>query len=150
MRLLFLRCRFRKRLAPVFLLRSDQLISHVVLVDVRDVIDGLLADSVGGDELYVIQPHIWVEALLRGFCPKSLHAGRPAIVGSEREQNLIQLVDLLNPLQCIHRGIEVLDAGMNVGFFLCDVSDVHFFASRRHQLHHTDCANLTLSLLIQA
>ena len=67
-----------------------QLVGDVVLIDVGDVGHRLRADLLGGDILHVMEPDVRIHSALGGFFAQLRYPARAGIVGSEREQGLVQ------------------------------------------------------------
>jgi hypothetical protein len=66
-----------------FLLRAilrGQLVGDVVLVNIADVSDGLLADVFGYFELYIAEPDVWVETVCGGLFAQARDTIGPRVV----------------------------------------------------------------------
>src|SRR5687767_10661535 len=72
-----------------------QPVRDVVLVDVPDVDHRLVADATLGDELDIVEPHVRIEAFLPRFGTQAGDASRPAVIGRDREQCPVLLVEPL-------------------------------------------------------
>src|SRR5882672_9697684 len=96
-----------------------QLVSDVVLVDVAHVGDGFLPDAQRGDALHAVEPHVRIEPRPPRLRAQFRDAPGSRIVGGEREQRAIVLVEprvvhlpVVQVAQIAHSGVDVrLDLG---------------------------------------
>src|SRR5215472_16992317 len=68
----------------------DEAVGDGVLIDIADVCHRLRTDLLGGDILHVVEPDVRIQSAFSGFCAQLRDLARAGIVGSEREQGLIQ------------------------------------------------------------
>src|SRR4029453_10704547 len=116
----------------------EQAIGDVVLVDVADVAHRLRPNLLGGDVLHVVEPDVRIQSALGGFLAKLRDPARAGLVGSEREQGLIQLRHGLLAVVLLDHPTHVLDAGVDVRIDFGDVAHAELFAGAGHDLHHAD------------
>ena len=89
-------------------LARREFVSHVVFVDVGDVIDSFLADAGSSNEFHVVHPDVGVEPFLGGLRSQYIHAGRTTIVGGEGEEDLVEVIDVcLVTIKSFHRGTKI-------------------------------------------
>src|SRR6185312_5298792 len=117
---------------------QDQAVGDVVFVDVADVGHRLGPDLLGGKILHVIEPDVRIQSTLGGCLAQLSNAASAGVVGSEREQSLVQLGHGLVSVVVVYHPPHVLDAGVNVRLGLGDVSHTEILPGGGHDLHHAD------------
>ena len=129
------------RRAPRFLAGGDELVGHRVLEDVAHVVHGLRAHLVGRHQLDVVEPDVGVQPARLRLAAQRPHAVGAGVVGSEREQRLVDRRHRLVLVVGIDHPSHVLHACVDVGLDLRDVADAELLAGGRHDLHHADRAD---------
>src|SRR5262249_26991363 len=76
-------------LLALFLPPGDQLISDVILVNIRDVPDGFAPHARRGYDFHVVKPSIGIKPFSGGFPAQLSDAGGTAIVCREGEEHLV-------------------------------------------------------------
>src|SRR5436190_21580568 len=64
-------------------------IRRVEFIDITHILHRLTSDLLCGNDLYVVEPQVWIEAFCFGHVAQLDGSARTAVVGGERKQLLI-------------------------------------------------------------
>ena len=129
---------------------SNEPIRDVVLVDVAHVLNRFAADALGRDPFDVAEPYVRVQAAGGGLATELTHSTGPGVVGRERQQCLVQVVNRLIFEVFVHHEPDVFDAGVNVWLQSGDVADLQLLSRVLRDLHHIDGTHAAPCGLIEA
>src|SRR3954452_12987347 len=121
----------------------NQRVAHVVLVDVRDVLDGLLADFACRHHLDVAEPPVRIETARLRLAPQLPDACGSGVVRREGEEPTVDPVHRAFVVELIGDVAQVLDARLDVALGAgADPLDEHrrTLGGGGLDLHHADGA----------
>src|SRR5208283_2541364 len=138
-------------LLPEFSLLHRQLVSNVILVDVGNVSDRLLANVLGRDQFNIVEPHVGIKARIGCLFAQPGDTIWSGVIAGKDKKGLIQLIDLGVIEVPVINVAQHLDSSMDVSVSRAHVRNVN---GRRRRifgdyLHDAHCAARILFALVQ-